>query len=421
MRTLLSGLLGALLICCAPGGQAPFRVMALVLGSEGVYETRPVELHTVSDVVALKGSVAQMVGGARVLVDPNDPLLQTNGGNLTDAQLAEVFLKGKGVDVRASYIEKDGVLWPADFHTWNMVTTYFNFEQAFGYFQQIYDGKPTEELLGSKVLYFAEFTLTEVSPQPQKDNALFFSPVWAFAVLPFESLQQIPLSINIGVIGHEYSHRVFNTKVYGGRAIPDPFLRWLGLGAANPQVNLLKALDEGLADFHAHGVTCVTELGCNPRFFSHSFKDDIVDDRDISKPDKCMSEGLRTALASLPVGTFTGQGLEYEVGTLLAASLYQAGNKSAQMGVLQKAVISAYDDDSAATPGFRQLIRNNLETPQNFTLSAVLDALLAHLPAGSRLQELTCNEFLDRFQVPRGELPHCPVSSVKGTDCPLLP
>lgn len=421
MRRLVT-LLAALLGACGPQPQPPVSVMALALNKDGVYRSREVKLRTVADVVALRGSVATLWGGARIVVDPQDPLLQLNGGNLTDAQLAEVFLKGKGMEPRASYVEKEGTLWPADFHTWNMVTTYYNFERSFDYFQAIYDGRPSEELLGTRVYYFPSFT-TAASPQPLTDQALFFSPIQAIAVLPFERLQQVPFSINLGVIAHEFAHRVFNRKVYGGASVPAPLIQWVGVGSSTPAINLLKSMDEGLADFHAYGVTCLSD-GCDPRFLIHSVDKPTADERDLSLPDKCMNPGLRNALDTLPVEDFVRAGYEYQVGTVLAAALYRAGSKAGKLEVLQKALLRAYHDTNPRTPGFFQLISSNLQTPQNFTVSAVANTILQHI-SDPELKKYTCNELWDRLQIrclamPCEELPDCPAESSRGNPpaCP---
>jgi hypothetical protein len=420
----LSVLLAA---ACGPNPPAPVKVMGLALSGKGVYETRQLELKTITDMVAVKGSVATLTGGARIVIDGNDPLLQTNGGNLSDAQLKQVFVKGTGLEPRASYIEKSGILWPADFHTWNMVSTYFNFEKSFEYWQGVYDGKDSSDLLGSSVYYFPAFVLAEAGSKEQTDNALFFSPIQAFAILPFQDLQQVPLSINVGVVGHEFSHRVFNRKVYGGKALPEPLLRWLGVNASSPGVNLLKAMDEGFADFHGYGVTCGTEFGCNPRFLISSFNEALTDDRDISRPDKCLNAQLRTAMTTLPINDFQRQGLEYRIGTVIASALYQAGNKKAGPSgtqLIAKSLLNAYSDKSAATPGFAELIAQNIEQPQNFTLPKVADTILAHI-SDPELKKLTCNEFLDRLQLQLEcpalpcptVLPNCPANSTPGTSC----
>ncbi len=426
-RTALLALTAAVAACGPVTKDGKAQVMALSLSSKGAYETRQVELTGLADVVALKGDAATLLGGARVVIDANDPLLQTNNGNLTDKQLEDVFMKSRGTEPRASYIDKQGVLWPADFHTWNMVTTYFNFQKAYDYWRGVYTGagqSDTSQLKGSTVLYFVSFTLAEASPNPQNDNALFYPPIQAFAVLPFDKLQAVPLSINGSVIAHEYSHRVFNQRVFGGKAWPEPFVRWVGLGAPSSGINLLKSMDEGLADFHAYGASCVSEGGCNPRFLAGTLDDATAADRDLSRADACMTLALGTALTNQAATDFMRQSLEYRVGTALAASLYQAGNKTGKMAVIEQSVLNAYDDPGAKS-GFAQLIEQNLDTPESFRLHKVANAILAHIPDND-LRKVTCNEFLDRLQLQNecltpgacaDILPDCPASSSPGSAC----
>jgi hypothetical protein len=418
-RKLLAPL--CLVIACGPAARSPVDVMALVLNNEGAYQPKPVKLKTTSDPVALKGTAATLVGGARIVIDDKDPLLQVNGGNPTDAQLEDIFVKGKGGDPRASYIEKDGVLWPADFHTWNMVTTYFNFEVSFDYFQRIYDGKATDELLGSKVYYFPSFTSVQASPKPQNDNAAWFSPIQGFMVLPFDRLQKVPLAMNVGVIGHEYSHRVFNRRVYASKSIPDALVRWQGLTSASPQLNLLFSMDEGLADFHGYGVTCLTEFGCNAKFLAASLDENTQAARDFTRDDKCMTKGLRDAMETLALSDFKGQGDEYLAGTVLASALYQSGSKKGPQGqeVMRKAVINSYNDPDPTNPGFAQLVNLNLQRPDNFTLKAVVDILAGHV-TDPELRNLFCTSATDKLQLECADLPKCGATCVKGTTCPNI-
>jgi hypothetical protein len=416
----------ALMLGCGPQTKTPVRVMGLVINQRGAYEPRQLELPTLTDAYGMKGPVAELIGNSRIVVDPSDPLLQVNGGNLSDDQLMKVFIKEEGGTPRASYVDRGTVLWPSDFHTWNMVTTYYNFEKAFEYFQQAYDGKPTDDLLGSRVYYFPAFVLSEVSVNPLKDNALFFPPIRGFGILPFESLAKVPLSINLGVVGHEFSHRVFNKKVYGGRSIPDPIVRWApGVGAsASPQVNLLKSLDEGLADYHAYGISCASEFGCTSRYLASSLDERTTDARDFAKPDRCLTGTLNDALTSTGVGDFTGKGLEYNVGTVIAAAVYQAGDRTGLRRLMQKALINAYDDPSTTNPGLQQFISSNIERPDAFTLAKVADIILAHI-TDPGLQRAACAEFLDRLNLQEQcqtlpcptVLPHCPADTIPGTAC----
>ena len=110
-------------LSCGPNPPAPVRVMAIVPVETGGYETREVQLQTIGNLTTLKGSVAELVGVNRVTIDPNDPIQRGGIENLTDEQRYEVLVKDKGSDVRGNYLDRAGVLWPADFHTWNMVTT----------------------------------------------------------------------------------------------------------------------------------------------------------------------------------------------------------------------------------------------------------------------------------------------------------
>ena len=217
---------GAVLLvaACAPNPAAPVKVMAIVPSLTGAYETRQIELTTITSITRLQGSVVKLVGGVVVEINSADPQQMAAR---TEEEYAKVLEKNGGADVRANFIDKSGVLWPADFHSWNMVTTYFNYEQSFNYFQKIYDGKPTDELLGARVFYWADFTnLDSGSDAKIKDNALWFPPVHAFLLVPFDKLQKVPFALNIGVIGHEYAHLVFNLKTFGGAGNPAPLQSW---------------------------------------------------------------------------------------------------------------------------------------------------------------------------------------------------
>jgi hypothetical protein len=418
-RIILAVALG-LLAACAPDTAAPVRVQALVLTSGGSYAPQEVQLTTVSDVVRMEGAAAKIIGGARIRSDPNDPELQAAR---TEEALANALLKSSGRPVTASFIDHGGVLWPADFHTWNIVTAYYNFEKAFDYFR-IVGNLPAAELNEPTLYYFPSFTLAEVSSEPLKDNALFFAPVQAFMLLPFDALQKAPLAINSGIMAHEYAHIVFNKKVYGGRRLPEPIVLW-GNGGTTPGANLIKALDEGLADYHAFGATCEFPTGCDPRFLRTSFDDKLTGDRDLSKADRCMSFELREQLQTGSLGTFTGRGLEYQLGSILASALYQAGASEPNgHKVLQRALISAYSDESATNPGLAQLVRLSLNDQSRFNLVSVSAVLINHVPEGP-LRRAVCNELIDHLQVPATELvgfgKPCPPEAQGGNTCPKLP
>ena len=404
----------ALAGCGAPTPTAPVKVMAMAITDGGVYAPTQVELKTIESVVELRGSAASLIGGARIVLDAADPRLQTTSV-LTDQQLQDIFLKSPGTTVHGSYLETDGVFWPADFHTWNMATTYYNFELAVTYFQGT-GQVPAADLNASKVYYFPNFIEPQTSPDPIQDNALFFSAIQGFVILPFNVLQKLPLAMNSGVLAHEFGHRVFNRRVHNGASLPSPLDRWITAGPT-PAFNLLKSMEEGLADYHAVGASCFSLFGCNTKFLAASLGDALSASRDMGQVNHCMTTALRNALTTANTVDFSG--LEYQVGTALSTALWQAGERAGQRQALQRAVLASYFDATPSTPGFAQLVTSNLNSPQNFTLGLVANTILKHI-ADSGLKREVCNQFLDHLQVRRAELPDCPSSATGGTTCPNI-
>ncbi|HEX8538709.1 MAG TPA: hypothetical protein VF664_14665, partial [Cystobacter sp.] len=309
--------LATLTVSCAPPTQTPMKVRALVLSSNGEYAPTEVELKTITDIVAMEGTVLKVIGSAHIRMDSQDP--EANAAQTDEAYLRAV-LKDTGRRVTASYnTDTAGVLWPADFHTWNLVTTYYNLERAWEYFTTIAEVKQAD-LPQTTAYYFPEFVLADQSDEPLVDNAVFFSPVKAFLVLPFKEIQKAPMALNASILTHEYAHLVFNRRVYEGRGVPDPIRYW-SLDGNTPGLNVMKSLDEGLADFHAYVASCQTSYGCNPRVLATSLEGDLEANRDLSK-NWCMSKELRAQLLG---GNFnsTFAGREYQVGTMLASALYR--------------------------------------------------------------------------------------------------
>ncbi|HVE81433.1 MAG TPA: hypothetical protein VND93_01240 [Myxococcales bacterium] len=412
MIAVVAGLAGA---GCEPQRAAPVKVMALVQTNQGTFAPKEIQLETISNIVAMEGAAAKLIGGARIVLNFSDPLITATGGNLTEDQIQDVFLKSKGLPPRAAYVEKGGVLWPTDFHTWNMVSLYYNFEQAFKYFQLTRVN--ATEISKPTAYYFPYFAIAggEGPELEQKDNTLFASPIRSFAILPFDQLQGIPLAMNQGVIAHEYSHWVLNKRVYDGRAFPQAITQWSGL----PQVNILKSLDEGLADFHAYGASCHSVSGCSTRWIEVSVDAVTADDRDIAKT-RCIDRSLYTAVGTFTNDQFLSQGLEYRLGTIIAASLYQTSKRVPDsLDAIEQAVVSSYNDANGTAAGMEQLIVGNLNTPNSVALETLLNAIMSHTPSQDIRTEM-CNRFLDQLKMNRNLMPDCPNTAVGGTDCPAL-
>ncbi|ATB34575.1 hypothetical protein [Melittangium boletus] len=411
-----------LALSCAPQTQVPMKVRALVLSSNGAYEPTEVELKTVTDIVSLEGKVARIQGNAILRLASTDPEVQAAQ---TEEALARAMTKDEGRSITASYItDPQGVLWPADFHTWNLVTTYYNLERAWDYFTNVV-AVPQAELPQTTVHYFPEFVLADVSDQPQRDNALFYPPLKSFLVLPFDKLQKAPLATNASILTHEYAHLVFNRRVYGGSALPAPLNNWAQSGDFTPGLNVIKALDEGLADFHAYVASCqdVKRFGCNTRVLAYSFEDVAVNERDLATP-RCMGQLMYNNLTRSSVNVLPN--LAYEVGTLLANALFMSTTTDAEKQTMARAIVAAYSDTDAARPGFNQLAASSLNDQTTFTLIKAAKAIIQHIPAGNvDLRQKVCTNFATRLQIPVNALTgnteyDCPASTTTTTDCPAI-
>jgi hypothetical protein len=416
-------ILAVLAFGCGPNPKAPVRLMALVPNETGALSTAQVELKTIVDLTSLRGSVVQFVGGTRVLVDENDPIQNGNGGlpAMNEKQRYEVLVKDRGFSPRGHFIDNGGVLWPADFHTWNMVSAFYNFERSYDYFVGVFNGKEPSELLGAKVLYWSDVHLNSV--EPLTDNALFLSLLQSYIIVPFKTEQLVPLSMNLGVIAHEMAHRVFNHKVLADAGIHPALVGWNG-----PAFNLLKSLDEGLADFHGYGATCIEAAGCRPNFLNISMEDArIVEMRNVARVNACLDEPTRNALNQYAPGQWIRAEEMYRVGNLFAAALYFAGNKTGKVSVVHKALIEAYDDANPDNLGLRQLISGNLNTPNEFTLERVANSIAGHLPKDTEVQRQFCTEVNTRLQLrcdifPCELMPACPQTATRDNNtCKRLP
>jgi len=410
----LAAWLAAALAACAPNPSPPVKVMALVEQGPGALQPTQVELELVKDVVALTGPLGTFQGNARLVLDASDPQWQQA---TTDEARAAAITRQAGNPVHASYIDKGGVLFPADFHSWNLVSAWYGLEEAYRYWQGV--GVPGEEMNGLQLHYFPEFRITGGATVPaEKDNAFFFSPLKAFVLLPFESLQGVPLALNAGVLAHEYSHRVFNQRVYGGATLPAPLITW-PVGGASAGANLLKSADEGFADYHAYGVTCLSPSGCNPFFLEPSLPAAVAGARDFSRADRCLSSAQRFAMEGEPLSTFDGRGGPYEVGTVIAAALYQAGEKSGQRQDIQRAVLAAYANSAPQKPGLKETIASVANQGNLLKLETLANALLAQVEDLETRKQL-CNELWGRLKLD-GRVDNCPVASAHVSDCKDVP
>ncbi|HEY3445929.1 MAG TPA: hypothetical protein VGK67_06160 [Myxococcales bacterium] len=426
----LWALTAALLLCaCGPGGQAPFQVVVLVYSPEsGAYEPRTVTLTTPTDIRKLQGSVAKLIGGAKFNVD------EVTASTIDEAR--QQVTRNPGGDVNASYIESQGALVPADFHSLNMATTYYNLERAHDFFTNKIGGTLTESRFGvPNVYYFPEFVENGVA---QPDNAMFWALIKGFLILPFEQLQQVPMGINQGIVGHEYGHAVFSYNVDGSNPDPPIVKSWLGDFGATPGANLLSALEEGSADLFGVGVTCSDDLlSCDPSFMSASLPPEDGETRRIDTP-QCMDEGMWNNLETETHDEFFNRcrpyGCAYRVGSVFASAMWAAGRDAAVVGALgqtgarRQMFQALWNAQSGAggEPGLRPwgdlmeaaTIQSqfSLKKQAGSNLPTVLDAVIDGA-TDPTLKAALCGAFMDRFYLARSQFAHCPATAQSMNEC----
>src|SRR5688572_9259753 len=120
---LFAAAFASLLVACGPNPKPPVAIMALLYNNANKLGPRETRLNTITNTTALKGTVINMVGGGALAIDPADPLQNALNANSSDQQVFDAFIRARGSDVHANLIDKSGVLWPGDFHSWAMVTT----------------------------------------------------------------------------------------------------------------------------------------------------------------------------------------------------------------------------------------------------------------------------------------------------------
>lgn len=212
------------------------------------YMFKDVEVRTLTDVNTLQGRATNIYGGAELTLNyvQNHLKWQDNGH-----------------DIAFSAIDKGGVLIPEDYDSLAMASIYYNIESARFFFIETL-GLQIDVVGSLPTYYWASLTIVDQLGRETTllDNAfyMFMTEKRAFFVMPFEQFQWIPMSLNVGIMTHEYTHAVFDVLVLGLSG--DGFLSDSG-------ANFLYGLNEGCADFMAVAFTG------DPNFMRHSIAEGL--------------------------------------------------------------------------------------------------------------------------------------------------
>lgn len=208
------------------------------------YALRPVEITTLDDLGRLRGRATTLIGGADIVLD---------------YRKGHMVWNHPGHSVAFSAFDSAGVLIPEDFDSLAMASAYYNIESSMLFFEEL--GLPVEEaLVPMKTYYWADFEIVQPDGESMEmaDNAFYLyinARERSFFVFPYDRFQWLPMSMNAGIMTHEYAHAVFDALVYDPRR---------GLALADSAANFLYGLNEGVADSMA------VVLTGDPTFMSHT-------------------------------------------------------------------------------------------------------------------------------------------------------
>jgi hypothetical protein len=357
MRRCAAILLLALMACGAPTGPADVAVYHLDPAT-GSYVLSPQRLSTVEDLDLLRGAAAETVGGAKIEIDSHAA---------TAAQ--QLAVTDPGGEVDAQFEKRGSAWWPLDYHSLDLATTYFNLERSRAYARARGLGDQLDRL---RVYYLPRMTIRG-SQGVFTDNAAFVSSLHAMVLPPFASLQDIPLSMNRGVVSHEYGHAIFNALVHRGAAVPDFTERWCpGDQCAAPQGWVMMGIvEEGFAD------TWGTASTGDPRFLRRSIPQ-VGSSRDVVPFDPAAHCTSQAELAAdinahdLSVSYWSGQ--QYRYGTVWAAALWRAG---LEPGTSHEQVMDAL---LASYEALGEIVRSDTTGAEFGSFATIAGTIAAHAP-----------------------------------------
>ena len=296
-------LLLAIALTSCDDGDMKVRILAYDRSADD-YGFSDVTITTLDDHDRLDGRATTLIGGADITID------YTQGQMTWD---------DPGYHVAFGGVKSDGVIIPEDFDSLAMVSAYYNIEKAMLFFEEI--GLPENSLVHLDTYYWPELDLIETTGEETEmvDNAFYLyvnDSDRGFYVFPWESFEWLPLSMNQGVMTHEYTHAVFDALVH------DPNRATVTAGMEVQGANFLYGLNEGCADYMAFALTAdpdymehsiekgIYVVQCN----SASYSEIVRDVSSVINYDSAIDNGAR--------GSTTDEFCPYDVGAFFASLLY---------------------------------------------------------------------------------------------------
>ena len=392
----------------------PTRVRVVWLDDDHQHRLRDVALPAGTDLERLSSDAIQFRGGGRVVVD-GLRFQKLEPGAVDADRLRALARDDVGAPVRLRYTREGDVAVPDDYDSLLLASAYIGLDRALTFlaeFDRTLATRSTLEVCYRCGLYIDVGT---VLPYLVTDNAAFAPFADLFVLVPELLLGEIPIAADAAMLAHESSHRVFHYQVYQGAALGEmlrQFVQQTELSEAEWRShNLLKALDEGSADFLA------AAFARDPGFAASGLGA-LGSDRDLTGT-RAQSERYDAAFGVAAAGnrdvvTRTDGGHDpgsggwdpYHLGTIWAGALWRLGNRAAaDSGTLDvdveqlraqvvPALIAAEGDLGAA-----------LGRRFEFDFDRIIEPLLARLPEAQRAA--ACGQLAATFADTIGGIEAC--------------
>jgi hypothetical protein len=403
MRT--APLATALLLGVACGEAPPSLVRVVQLEADGSHRLADVQLTTSPELEHLWSDAIRLRGGGRVVLDglrfqraADEELGVAEVRRLTRDDL------GRRVDFR--YRRVDDVAVPDDYESLLMVSAYHGFERVRDFFWAREVSLATRSTI--EICFGCGLYVDVGLPLPYivSDNAAYVAFADLFVMVPELLLGDMPIAADAGILCHEFSHRVFRYAVYPDAVFEQLVDAFAHQTALTPEawrtLNLLKAVDEGSADFFA------AAFSGNPRFAAASLgllgEADRRDLEGTRASDEAYSDVFAEAAAEnhdvvtdADGGHAVGRGdwNPYHLGTIWAGALWRLGDVE---GSGEVEVERVRDEVVPALLVALRRVGIALGERFDFGLDLILAELVAALPA--ERQQDACASLAGSFPGP---------------------
>lgn len=378
------GVLPALaLALCACGSDltSPFSAVAVTYDVKAQsFKLAQVRVGTLTSLRHLEGSIGSVKAGGTIEVSTG--AIRAAGATVDGLRAA--FIRGKPERVSLTWSVLDDIVYPEDFASLELLSTYYNLEKA----RSELAGWGLAALPARPIVAHAVISDEKGLPALPAGE-LYYAPLATFFAPAATAQQGVPPAFNLGAVAHALAHAAVQEQVWGGAPAAPP-----EQGSDLAARHVARSMTEGIADFLGVAVTD------DPLWFDHSLQQD-QDTRGLGQI-RCSTPDM---LAALSVDDAQVPYDPYPLGTAIAGALWEQASVSTKQNTARGVLAALPDLGAAAGAG-------------PLRLAGVLEALAAHSPDDQRAN--LCGLFLNRFAavgINSSDLPSCG-KPVPHAECP---